>query len=102
MQPADGRGWLIRKTSLLRTAKTWPDTPRAASEARKTTIGAIFCGVICLSLATRILSASVSVGIDETMRLQAKGAMQLERTLKRCRSIAIERDRPTMPSLAAM
>ena len=36
------------------------------------------------------------------IRVQAKGEMQLERTLTRAMSIAIARDRPTMPSLAAM
>jgi len=36
------------------------------------------------------------------MRLQANGAMQFERTLKRAMSSAIARDSPTMPSFAAM
>ena len=36
------------------------------------------------------------------MRVQANGAMQFERTLKRCMSSAIDRDSPTIPNLAAM
>ena len=36
------------------------------------------------------------------MRLQANGAMQLERTLKRAMSSAMARESPAMPSLAAM
>ena len=59
-------------------------------------------GVMRFSFATRSLSASVLVGIEDTMRLQAKGAIQLERTLTRCMSMAMARDKPTMPILAAM
>ena len=36
------------------------------------------------------------------MRVQANGAMQFERTLKRCMSRAIPRESPTMPNFAAM
>ena len=36
------------------------------------------------------------------MRVQANGAMQFERTLKRAMSSAMPRDRPTMPIFAAM
>ncbi|MGY3080753.1 hypothetical protein ACVWZZ_007161 [Bradyrhizobium sp. LM6.10] len=35
------------------------------------------------------------------MRVHANGETQLERTLKRLMSSAIDFDRPTMPSLAA-
>jgi len=38
-------------------------------------------GVICFSRSTRSFSASVSVGIEPIMRLQADGEMQFERTL---------------------
>ena len=36
------------------------------------------------------------------MRPQANGAIAFERTLKRCMSSAMPRDRPTMPIFAAM
>ena len=36
------------------------------------------------------------------MRVQANGAMQFERTLKRCMSSAMPRESPTMPNFAAM
>jgi len=38
---------------------------------------------------------------DAVMRVHATGAMQLERTLKRCMSTAMFLERPAMPSLAA-
>ena len=50
---------------------------------------------------TRAFCASVSAGMVPIMRVQANGEMQLERTLKRAMSSAIDFDRPTMPSLAA-
>ena len=40
-------------------------------------------------------------GMVPIMRVQANGEMQFERTLKAAMSSAIERDRPTMPILAA-
>ena len=59
-------------------------------------------GVICLMRSTRAFSASgVSVGIEPIMRLQAKGAMQFERTLNFCMSSAIDFDSAAMPSFAA-
>ena len=96
-----GRGWLIRKISLLRTAKIWPLTSRPASLARATARGAILAGVICFSRSTRACSSGVSVGIEPIMRLQAKGAMQLERTPNFAMSRAIDFDRAARPSLAA-
>ena len=58
-------------------------------------------GVICFMRSTRAFSASVSVGIEPIMRLQANGAMQLERTLNFCMSSAIDFDSAMIPSLAA-
>ena len=52
-------------------------------------------------LAQEARSASVSCGMDPIMRLQAKGVMQFERTLKRAMSSAIDFDRPAIPSFAA-
>ncbi|MNW14153.1 hypothetical protein D3C71_2123000 [compost metagenome] len=45
--------------------------------------------------------SSVLAGMVSVMRLQARGAMQFERTLKAAMSSAMALDRPTMPSLAA-
>ena len=50
---------------------------------------------------TRAFSSGVSVGMVPISRDQANGETQLERTLKRAMSSAIDFDRPTMPSLAA-
>src|SRR5450830_1064180 len=96
-----GRGWLIRKISLLRTAKIWPLAYEDSSLARHTASGAILAGVICLMRSTRAFSASVSVGVLPIMRHQAKGAMQLLRTLNFCMSSAMDLDSAAMPSLAA-
>src|SRR5271156_4664849 len=52
------------------------------------------------NFATRFFSSSVSVGIESIIRVQANGAIQFERTLKRSMSSAMPRDSPTMPSLA--
>src|SRR5215831_19772538 len=95
-----GRGELKRYTSFIRVPKTWPVTPRAASEARNTAIGAFLSGVICWILATRARSSSVRAGIDWVMRLHAQGDRQFERTLNRFMSIAIALDRAVIPSLA--
>jgi len=46
--------------------------------------------------------SSVSVGIESIIRVQANGATQFERMLKRAMSSAMPRDSPTMPSFAAM
>ncbi|MOA39543.1 hypothetical protein D3C78_1613330 [compost metagenome] len=97
-----GRGWLIRKISLLRTAKTWAFTSCAWSESRYTASGAILLGVICWILATRACCSGVSVGMEPIMRLQAKGAMQFERTLNFCMSRAMDLDSATSASLAAL
>src|SRR5882762_9013133 len=86
VQPSDmctertGRLALNSMISFMRTPKICELTPSAASESRNTAIGALLAGV---------------------MRVQAKGEMQLERTLKAAMSSAIERERPTMPILAA-
>jgi hypothetical protein len=64
-------------------------------------MGAILAGVICLMRSTRACSSGVSVGIEPIMRLQAKGEMQLERTLNLCMSSAIDLDSAVTPSLAA-
>ena len=53
------------------------------------------------SFSTRACWSGVSVGMEPTMRLQAKGAMQFERTRYFAMSSAIDFDSPTMPSFAA-
>ena len=96
-----GRGWLIKKISLLRTAKIWPVTSRAASLTKNTATGAILAGVICWMRATRAFSSGVSVGMAPIIRLQANGAMQLLRTLNFCMSSAMLLLSAASPSLAA-
>jgi len=64
--------------------------------------GAILSGVISRKRSMRRFSSSVCAGMESIMRVQANGATQFERTLKRCMSSAIERDSPTMPNFAAM
>ena len=59
---------------------------------RNTASGAILAGVICFSFSTRACCSGVSVGIEPIMRLQANGAMQLERTLNFAMSSAIDFD----------
>ena len=53
------------------------------------------------NFATRSRSDSVSVGMVAIIRLQAAGAIQLERTENRSMSSAIDFDSPTMAILAA-
>ena len=53
------------------------------------------------SFSTRACWSGVSAGIEPIMRLQANGAMQLERTWYFAMSSAIDFDSPTMPSFAA-
>ena len=65
----------------MRGPKTWPDTSRAASEARNTASGAFFSGPMRMIFSTRAFCSGVSAGMEEVMRLQAKGARQFERTL---------------------
>src|ERR1700722_20412119 len=84
-----GRGELNKIISFIRQPKTWPDTPFEASDERYTAIGAFLSGVICWILATRACCSGVVAGIELVMRLQAKGAMQFERTLYRAMSSAI-------------
>ena len=91
----------MRKISFARTAKIWPLTSRAASPARYTASGAIFAVSMLFSFSTRLRCSGVSVGIEPIMRLQAKGAMQFERTRYFAMSSAIDFDSPTTPSLAA-
>src|SRR5689334_6385519 len=76
-----GRGELNRMISFMRVPNTWPVTPFAASDDRNTAIGAFLSGVICWILATRACCSGVVAGIELVIRLQANGAMQLERTL---------------------
>jgi hypothetical protein len=96
-----GRGELNRTISFIRVPNTWPDTSFAASEARNTAIGAFLSGVMAWILATRACCSGVLAGIELVIRLQANGAMQLERTLYRFISRAIDFDRAVMPSFAA-
>ena len=91
----------MRKTSFLRTAKIRPLTSLARSLARKTASGAIFSAPMLLSRSTRVFSSGVSAGMVPMSRLQAKGEMQFERTLKRAMSRAIDFESPTIPILAA-
>jgi len=53
------------------------------------------------SFCTRACCSGVSAGIEPIMRLQAKGAIQFERTLYFAMSSAMDFDSPTTPSLAA-
>ena len=96
-----GRGCENRKISLLRTPKICPVTCAPASLAKAVTNGAIFSGTSFFKPSTRFCCSGVLVGMESIMRVQAKGATALERTLKRCMSSAIDFERPTMPSLAA-
>ena len=52
-------------------------------------------------VARRWAAASSLTGTDWVMRVQATGARALARTLLRAPSMAMIRDRPTMPILAA-
>src|SRR5690348_8580437 len=76
-----GRGELNRIISFIRVPNTWPVTSFAASDDRNTAIGAFLSGVICWILANRACCSGVVAGIELVIRLQANGAMQLERTL---------------------
>src|SRR5689334_6108861 len=96
-----GRFWEKRKSSFARTPKIWPVTSLAASEARYTASGAILAVAIVFSFSTRSFWSFVSVGIDPIIRLQAKGAMQFERTWYFAMSSAIDLDRPAIPNFAA-
>ncbi len=98
---ARGRFCEKRKISFARTPKIWPLTSAAASLARYTASGAIFEVSMLFSFSTRAFCSGVSAGMVPIMRLQAKGAMQFERTLYFAMSSAIDLDSPTMPSLAA-
>ena len=76
-----GRGWLIMKTSSLRTAKICPVTSLARSLARNTQMGAILAAVmVCWMRSTRAFCSGVSVGMVPIIRDQANGETQLERT----------------------
>jgi hypothetical protein len=96
-----GRGWLNRKISFLRTAKICPVTSTERSLIRKQAIGATLAGVISLIFSTRAFCSGVSVLIDEIIRLQAKGAIQFDRTFQRLRSSATDLEKAAIPSLAA-
>jgi len=96
-----GRGCENKKISLLRTPKIWPVTSAPASLSRAVTNGAIFSGTSFFRPSTRLCCSGVLVGMESIMRVQAKGATALERTLNRCMSSAIDFDSPTMPSFAA-
>ncbi|MNU09865.1 hypothetical protein D3C72_2566860 [compost metagenome] len=65
----------------MRTANTCAFTSLAASDARNTASGALVSGVIRLAFSTRARSASLVTGMALVIRLQADGAIQLERTL---------------------
>src|SRR5579864_4981788 len=96
-----GRGELNRITSFIRVPNTCPVTSFAASDERYTAIGAFLSGVICWIFATRACCSGVVAGMEPVMRLQANGEMQLERTLKRFISRAMDFDSAAMPSFAA-
>ncbi|MNR61454.1 hypothetical protein D3C85_1832130 [compost metagenome] len=65
-------------------------------------MGAILAGVICLIFSTRACCSGVSVGMAPIMRLKAKGATQLERTLNFSMSRAMDLDNAMIPNLAAL
>src|SRR6201999_4357317 len=96
-----GLGWENRKISFLRTQKICPFTPEAASENNMTASGAILSADIDLKRSTRNCSASLFPGKVCAIRLQANGAIQLDRTPKRAISSAIDFDKATTPNLAA-
>ncbi len=86
----------------MRTAKICPVTSFDRSLPRNTQIGAIFDAVMVFWMrSTRAFSSGVVVGMVPIRRDQANGDTQLERTLNRAMSSAIDLDSPTMPSLAA-
>src|SRR3546814_1447401 len=101
MHRADRARHRKEENLILRTAKIWPLTSFAASDARKTARGAILSADIALKRSTRSRSASVSAGIVAVIRLQAKGAMQFEVTPERAISSAIELEGPTTPIRSA-
>ena len=95
-----GRFWPIRNSSLWRTASICPVMSLAASEASATTTGASCRRHPLQLLHTRALRVVGNRdGADQAT--PGKGAMQLERTLKRDISSPIDFDRPTMPSFAS-
>src|SRR3954469_2610014 len=96
-----GRLCPMRKISLARTEKIWPLTSFASSESRNTARGAIFAVSIVFIFSTRAFCSGVSVGMAPIMRLQAKGAMQLERTLYFAMSSAMDLESAARPSFAA-
>src|SRR5579862_3639231 len=96
-----GRLALNSMISFMRTPKICEETPSALSDSRKTAMGAILAGVIFLERSSLAFCASVSAGMVPIMRVQAKGGVQLERTLTAAMSSAIDRDKPIMPILAA-
>ena len=96
-----GRGCEIRKISLARTEKICPLASSPLSDSSATASGAILAVVMRFIFSTRACCSGVSVGIEAIMRDQAKGAMQFDRTLKRCMSSAIDFDSAATPSFAA-
>ena len=74
----------------------------AAGETRATEKRAGWSARIFSAItARRAAAASSLIGTDWVIRVQATGAMQLERTLLRAPSMAMIRERPAMPILAA-
>src|SRR3546814_15542394 len=63
MHRADRARHRKEENLILRTAKIWPLTSFAASDARKTARGAIFSADIALKRSTRYRSASVSAEV---------------------------------------
>ncbi len=87
---------------MLRAPKTCPLTSFALSAIRPTASGAIFSGVIRFTTAKRARFSSLFAGIVPTIRVNARGAMQFERTLNFAMSIAIDLESAATPSFAAM
>ena len=84
------------------TPKIWPLTALAASETRATENRAGWSGRMSWAIwARRAAWASSLTGTDWVIRVQATGAMQLQRTFLAAPSMAMIRDRPAMPILAA-
>ena len=64
-------------------------------------MGRFLSGVIRCSFSTAACCSGVVVGMELVMRLQAQGERQLDRTLYRCLSSAIDFDNAVIPSFAA-
>src|SRR5213076_3109313 len=82
--------------------KIWPETLEAAGATMATEKRAGWSARTFSAItARRAAAASSLIGTDWVIRVQATGARQLARTLLRAPSMAMMRERPAMPILAA-